>query len=831
MAGAAALAADLTAAHAQTHPISIPEESLSQSLKDIGHQSGENILFMPAEVAGLRAHAIEGTISADAAVRRAIEGTDLEVVRDSAGGLIIRRATARKAATAERSHAAPLVAQIAERSSATLETVVITAEKHRADVQKTADSVAVIPGDGAMRRGLTQLDQVMPMVGAVKLLEGEDGPTFYIRGIGTGVPGNIGDPEVSLNIDGIYQSEPEFARGGLYDVSRVEVLRGPQGTLYGRNAVAGVVNVITNDPDFAYSGGVSAGIGAYDLFQAQGFVNLPLSDTLALRAAFGIENHAGYLSNGADDMRVQSGRLKLLWQPSDRTRLVLATDYTHEGGEGEGEIQVHPPIPSGFVTNPAYPGGINFLGDSFHSSNPWTSPDPNTTTRHTNFWSVYARLDWNLGFANLTALPAYRSYSYQCRNCWRSETDQNQWAAERQTSVELRLASEPGSSVTWLAGLYYLDANAPTRGQNLNPGFDSFTDPAVQVNEQAQTEYSSKSYAAFGQATYPLSRTLRLTAGLRYTEDQKAEQGYALSRLGNTIIACSTDPAKNPPPWPSSVSCLFDPGPSATWDAVTYTAGIAADVGASSMLYAKVSSGYKAGGFFQGAVPNSYKPEHLTSYEIGSKNRFFGGRLQINADAFYYDYRDYQVYYLGFINPASADIFGILTLNAPGATVYGADIEARYRITARDEIDAAIYPLRARFGALVVPSPVGGPPVGGTYSGFPLPFAPQWSANLAYQHNWDLGAHGALTTRIETHLETATWVTFDEKPGTRQPPYSASNIYFTYDIPNGRWSLTAYVRNMENAAVLANGQNGPAGLVTADIAPPRTYGFQLTAMF
>jgi outer membrane receptor protein involved in Fe transport len=207
----------------------------------------------------------------------------------------------------------------------------------------------------------------------------------------------------------------------------------PQGTLYGRNAVAGVINIVTNDPTFQYEANGSIGAGNYGLLQSQGVLNVPLGETLALRVAVGTENHNGYLNNGADDADIQSGRVKLLWRPTDDLRILLAADNTHEGGEAEGEIQVSPPPgpPAGtpgnppLVTTPAYPNGTYALGNSFTAANPWTSPDPGTAVRHADFWSVRAQLDWDLDFGVLTLLPAYRHYTYECLNCWRSETDQN----------------------------------------------------------------------------------------------------------------------------------------------------------------------------------------------------------------------------------------------------------------------------------------------------------------------------------------------------------------------------------------------------------------------
>ena len=225
----------------------------------------------------------------------------------------------------------------------------------------------------------------------------------------------------------------------------------------------------------------------------------------------GTEQHDGYLSNGADDANVQSGRVKLLWQASDALRLLLTADDTHEGGEAEGEIQVSPPPgpPAGtagnppLVTTPAYPNGTYLLGNTFTSSNPWTSPDPNTASRHADFWSVHGQLDWDMDFATLTLISAYRHYEYQCLSCWRSETDQNNYATEKQTTLEARLSSKPSAPLTWLAGVYYLDSNNPSFAQQLGIGADSFADAVGNpVNE-------------FGQR--PTTRTLTRHSARRHT--------------------------------------------------------------------------------------------------------------------------------------------------------------------------------------------------------------------------------------------------------------------------------------------------------------------------
>ena len=695
---------------------------------------------------------------------------------------------------------APVVAGAAP-SEDTMEPITVTAEKQPATLDKTPLSIEVISGDGAAQRGLDQLDELMAGVGGVKILQGAAGPSFYIRGIGTGVPPSVGDPEINLNIDGVYQSQPEYARAGLYDIRRVEVLRGPQGTLYGRNALAGVVNVVTNDPVFHPDAAAALGVGDYGRLAAQGMVNVPVGDTLAVRAAFSSQKRDGYLSNGADDERVDSQRIKLLLRPDGPVALLLAVDHTREGGQGEGEIQVVAP-PAGFPT------GTAGLGNALASANPWTSPDPGDAARHVDFWNTRLTLDWDLGFGLLTVLPAYRYGSNTCLNCWRSETDQNNAFSEHQATVEVRLASAPQAAVSWIAGAYTLKASDPSRTEQLGPGASSFDARSGNlVNEQGQLAFDSRSHALFGQATYPWSVRLRMTGGLRYSVDRKDEAAYVGAEQNGTTV---------------STTGIFTGA--RTWQALTYTAGLAYDLGEATLAYARLATGYKAGGFFEGAAPNDYAPEHLQTIEVGARARLLDGRLDLDANVFVYDYRDYQINYLGYIHPIAAGIFGVLTANASGARTQGAELALRYRLRRDDEVELAAYPLHTRFKTLVIDGPFGG-----TFTGLPLPFAPRVSANLAYEHRQRLASGAALSLRLATHLETTSWVSYSEAPGTRQPGHAVSDILIGYRTPGRAWSISAYVRNLANTPVLANAQGGPAGLEAADIGPPRTIGLELGA--
>src|SRR5882762_2742376 len=265
---AIAFAAHAYAANPQH--IDILAGDLTTALESLARQSDIELVYRIEQLKGLRTRGVSGTLTSTQALTKLLEGTSLVIRTDASGAILISPSASNSgvppsggaspvsnttsttdanwlqhhlvlaragddSSNAASGRAPAAIANADAGSGAHLEEIVVTAEKYETDVQKTAVSIAVLSGDEVARRGEQQLDQVLAMVGAVKVLQGQDGPTFYIRGVGTGVPSSIGDPEINLNVDGVYQSEPQFSRAGLYDVNRIEVLRGPQGTIYGRN--------------------------------------------------------------------------------------------------------------------------------------------------------------------------------------------------------------------------------------------------------------------------------------------------------------------------------------------------------------------------------------------------------------------------------------------------------------------------------------------------------------------------------------------------------------------------------------------------------------------
>src|SRR5882724_10710707 len=254
------------------------------------------------------------------------------------------------------SSAAGTAATQGSAASGGLEEVTVTAQRREENLQKTPLAVVAISGEQLARAGVKEAQDLNKLVPGLKIGQTGTMTQFFVNGVGSGVANAYGDPTIAFNVDGVYIGRPTGVNGVFYDLSRVEVLKGPQGTLYGRNAAAGAVNVITNRPEFTDSVQTGLEIGNYDAIRISGVGNLKLSDTLAIRLAGLSSRHSGYLSDGFNDEDDAGGRAQLLWQPGDRLSLLLGADYFHQGGKGPAAIPVpfaNPSDPWAGPTTPA----------------------------------------------------------------------------------------------------------------------------------------------------------------------------------------------------------------------------------------------------------------------------------------------------------------------------------------------------------------------------------------------------------------------------------------------------------------------------------------------
>ena len=750
-------------------------------------------------------------------------------------------ATAMLGAPAMAQTATPAQPQSAA-SSTGLQEIVVTAQRREENLQKAALAVSAVAGDALVKQSVTQAADLTRLVPSLQVAPASSFTQIYLRGIGTFGANAFAEQGVAFNMDGVYLSRPAAPAALFYDLDRLETLKGPQGTLYGRNASGGAVNVITAKPKLdETSGFLNAESGNYNTFKASGAINVPMGQQWAARVSGQYSSHDGYYSDGYDDEKTSALRGQLKYDNGAGINATLETDYGHVGGKGPGGA-IMPLIGNGRL-GPSDPAVLA----AYEAAQP-TAPVPQILAKNdgfqdNNFYGAALTANADLGFAKLTVLPAWRetdlnflSYasSFLIRDIEKSH----------QGSLETRLANRSGP-VNWVVGGYWFSEHVDAL-QHYDQGSN-----VLDIDSGLNT----KSVAVFGQATVDVGPHFRLTGGLRYTDDHKEQLtnfvnapfvGFVSPQTGNFTPIFVNIPAV------ATTDIHFR---KATWKA-----GFEYDAGPHSLIYGSVATGFKSGALFAATGQNYSLPETLTAYTIGSKNRFLGNRLQLNVEAFLWNYNNQQISHLGPVQVASTPVGGIyapvfITENAGSAQLYGVEAELAFKPSTNDMFTADIQWLHARYKTFAYQaySTSGATPVEGcavsptsliaatpgaaifdvNCAGRPLVNAPDWTINLAYEHKFVLADSGTVAVGADTRIESGEYVSIDYLPGGYQSTYMMSNVHITFEPAGSRFSLTAFVNNLENTTVFAASFQSPVknGLLYNQLRPPRTYGVRASLRF
>jgi len=721
-------------------------------------------------------------------------------------------------------------------SPGVLEEVVVTAQRREETLQKSSLSIQVLSDEELWQAGVAHSSDLNRLIPGVQIAGGGNAAQIYIRGVGDFAASPLSNPAVAVNVDGVYISRPQGVNSNFYDLARLEVLRGPQGTLYGRNASGGALNLISNRPTLdSVEGWVGLGAGNYSLFEVQGAINVPLGERVAIRAAGNVVKRDGYLSDDTNDEDTTAGRVRLLWQPSESVSLLLNADVADENGKGPGYVQL--PRPSG--TDPWLSGSSDQSNGILAGTPPigfLVAPIGTDTFRDNTFWNVSAELSWDFGPATLTVIPAYRDADISERNYPAGLRNTIPESTSEQTTLEARLG-DAGERLKWVVGAYYYNEDQIAEQQI----FQGILQDNI-INYVPESE----SYAAFGEATVSVTDRLRLIAGARYTEEDRAVEG--------TIFTNS--PASAPPGAPLPF-LLESFGGERTFSDTTWKAGLEYDITPDNMLFLTAGTGFKAGGFNQTVPPmDTYEPEELTAYELGLRNRFLDGRLQLNFEAYYWDYEDQQIAHVIF-DPLGN--INLVTDNAGQATIQGANIDLVAAVTENDRIELFVeyndteydeFTYETAFSIFGAPifnpastgCPFGAPFQGPTFgtllvtidcSGRELPRAPQWVASAAYEHTFRFGDGSSLAARLSGQYTDARWLNFEYVATERVGANEVYNFDLTYVSPQGDWAIAGFVHNIGDEAVYTGGgeQGFAPPLVYATIGAPQTYGLRLQYSF
>jgi iron complex outermembrane receptor protein len=721
------------------------------------------------------------------------------------------------------------LADAIEQGDAQLEEVLVTAEKRSTNLQQTPVAVTALNGQDLANRLVHDLSDIQGMVPNFSMGESIGVAQIAIRGIGTTaiVPGAEG--AVAVNINEVYVSRPVAQLAGIFDVADIEVLRGPQGTLYGRNATAGSVNITTVMPTRDLSGEARTTVGNYHTTNFEGALSGPVvGDVLTARLAVATNYHDGYGTNEVtgDDIDNQKNiavRLTLLAKLRDGVTDTLIAEH-YEESDNSGALHY-----SGAAGLLPVPGTLGTLPYTLRYGGYVASGERDIASEINPFFrlnttSVINTLDAKLWNIDIKSISGYRNQTS------RGLVDLSGGSLlagyylygepAHQFSEDLLINYDSGPFHA-TAGAYYFDEYDRT-----NPGHAPFTAIALarfigaptpaDPNElisffQATGLLTTKAYAAFGQATYLLTDKLSLVAGLRYSHEKKeiSDHYYGL----DFVTPFSLDI-----PRPTTAN-------SASYHNVSPKFGINYQLEPKTFLYATYSQGFKSGGFDISGTGTAYQPEKLTDYEVGMKTELVDNRVTLNLSGFYYDYSNLQVQQQ--INSA------LVTTNAATATIYGLESEVTALLTPSIVVEGSVSYLHARFGRYLGPDPA--QPLLTTpvdYSGKTLPRAPDWRVHLGIEKRFRLEG-GTIKLRGEGDYTSRDYFTSANFTQLSQAGYVKFNAFLTYEMVVG-WHVGAFVRNIANKTTVSS--MFVADDVTGDpllsgFAPPRTYGCEFGYRF
>jgi len=668
------------------------------------------------------------------------------------------------------------LAQQATADQGPIEEVVVTAEKTSTTLQRVPAAVTAVSGDELVSQGATGLTSLSQFAPSLDIEPVRTETNIFIRGVGQTLTSPGSDPAVVVNVNGAYVPS-EMSGVSFYDISRVEVLPGPQGTLYGRNSVGGVINVITRQPGSSFGGEGFLEYGNFNSIHGFAALDVPLSDNFAVRAAVNVVKHDGYYSNGVDDQDSIGVRLTGVWQPTDKTKIIGIVSYDHDGGLGDVAQNIPPPTG-------------NFWKLGF---------DPHAAGLKSDFKTVQASLEVDQQLTSNIDLTYIGSFNhldaFQNTTFWAGPplTPLIVSQGVTDTSHEARLDATWGRFKNML-GVYYFDSSLPFNGTLYFP-------PVVSIH-QGPISTSSRGEAVFGQTTFEASDDLRFTGGLRYSTSTRTLNGVNTTMIGAfSIVDAYSGKTTN--------------------DHVDWKVAGEYDINPQSMLYANVATGFSPGGFSIASVAIGstqaapFLPMRMTGYTIGIKNRFFDDRLTANLEGFAYDYSNYQV---SQRNPSTGQN---QVYNAKKASSYGAQLELDFSPTPDDLLSFKPAYLSAIAQTLITPA--------GDFSGEQLPYAPDWTVNASYQHTFHLTDGASITGLVSFQYVDSQWAFYTHAAGGHIPGVTRTDVDLTYHFSDDRWAVSLWGRNLENSLVLTSGISGAApGPAAFFAAPPRTYGVRVS---
>lgn len=762
-------------------------------------------------------------------------------------------------------------APVAFSQASALEEVIVTANRREESLQSVAMAVSAFSEDMMRDQGIVDLKGITERTPGFTMGTFNPGqPQLYIRGIGSNEDGAGGDQSVIVFIDEVYIGRSAGMDIDLFDLERIEVLRGPQGTLFGKNVVGGAVNMITRKPTEETVMQVEATLGDYNARTLRGLLSGELSEGVYGKASFSTRRRDGYFESALNsipeytggkvsdthDVNSDSARFGLRFTPSEDLEINVSAAYSTIDKLGQPDHFIEPPSAPGlsYTVSAAL---IPNYDKKIHTGLFDTAGYFESTAK-----SVMARVDWNINddimmtsissFRNVDAEnsdelgPGGASGASPLMNLYASVAPlgsqmlfgANFYTDESDTiTQELRFTSTSDGPLQWVGGLYYMEEEThriesigvgiALQGIDLNlatgqpnqvvPGTPFTLLPYIPGSDDQLNKTTSM--AIFGQFTYDITDKLSVTAGARYTSEEKDmdRKGTAdgLALLGAAIVG------------------NFDFETSEDWSELTKKVSLEYQQTEDVFWYATYSEGFKSGGY-QGlaateiAAATPFDPEFATLYEVGVKTEWMDNKVRLNASAFSTDYEDLQI--LQLLLPDSLAAAGVntgvlITQNAADATVEGLELEFTAFPMENLTIQGSATWLDTAFDNFSIPAGYSAPANNTTAdrSGNELRNAPDFAYNLLVRYDWPLASGATLAAQVDWRHKDLVWQDPDNLAFAAVPEYDAGDFRLIYTTPSGNTQVSAWVTNFtDEDYYLHNYPTGGVGNATP--APPRMVG-------
>ena len=727
--------------------------------------------------------------------------------------------------------------------------IIVTAQKRSERLNDVPLSITAATGEQLLKAGITDTSQLVKIVPGFTFQLSQFGtPVYGIRGVSFFDTSGTASPAVSVYVDQVPLPLSILTRGAALDPERVEVLKGPQGTLFGVNATGGAVNYIAAKPTTHFTAGADLTLGRFDQVEGGGYVGGPISDTLSFRVSGRTEQRGDWqYSTSRDDgngkRNLTIGRLLLDWTPASDLRFELNLNGWHDRSQTQANqfVEYAPTIPNGYAPAIAYLSAYNQIPRNARAAN-W---DPGLDLRlNDNFFQSYLRGDWDVNSAaTITSLSNYIHFRsrrpYDPDGTDYADLQGNSRDAIDTFSQELRLALKTGPVSSIIGGYYEHDTLDESNVTYLN-GTNAVVAGVRTVANAPKTLQRVNTYAAFGAATYDLGGGFSLQGSARFTKEDRQYRGCTADAGDGSFAAAFSNISSGFSGSPTTIA----PGGCATLDSATFKpAGlIARDPQTTNfawrtslnykpsrdiLLYANVTKGYKAGGFsnLPIALTNqliSVKQESVLAYEAGTKLTLLHNTVQASAAAFYYDYKDKQIQGYVFIPP-----FGNLPalVNVPKSSVRGGEVNVAWLPVQQLRIAGSATYVDARVdNSYATVNPFG---TGVDVKGEQLPNSPKWQVEGDVDYTF--GSPGSVRPFVgaSVNYQSRSFAVFGENAEFRLPARTLVDLRAGLESAHGNWRAQIFARNVTNAYYWVNVSRS-LDTVTRLAALPATYGVTLS---